>query len=331
MSKLGFGVIGCGRISEAHLQALDKRPDAQFICGADINAEVAQKQAEKHGAKHWVTDYHELLSMPEVDAVVVCVPTFLHAEVVCAAAEAGKHVLCEKPIAMKLEDARRMTDTCRTAGVRFMVGFVRQFSTEWMKMREIVQSGRIGRPVLWRHTTAIRKPPLRWFIDREKGGGPFIDGSVHDYDFARSMFGDAEWALGSLMRFSEDTTALDTGSAIIHFASGDELVRSHSWCMPGPNGNVPTTQDVIGPGGAIRFPNASEAGSLFIINGDGSEEAVPFEPTTGQDWFDHQMAHFISSVQDGTEPLSTGERGVEALKIALAVLQAGESHELVRV
>ena len=101
--------------------------------------------------------------------------------------------------------------------------------------------------------------------------------------------------------------------------------------MPGPNGNVPTTQDVIGPGGAIRFPNASEAGSLFIINGDGSEEAVPFEPTTGQDWFDRQMAHFISSVQDGTEPLSTGERGVEALKIALAVLQAGESHELVRV
>ena len=221
MSKLGFGVIGCGRISEAHLQALDKRPAAQFICGADSNAEVAQKQAEKHGAKHWVTDYHELLSMPEVDAVVVCVPTFLHAEVVCAAAEAGKHVLCEKPIAMKLEDARRMTDTCRTAGVRFMVGFVRQFSTEWMKMREIVQSGRIGRPVLWRHTTAIRKPPLRWFHSTaRRAADPLM--APRTTRLRPPPCSVTPSRLCSLMRFSEDTTALDTGSAIIHFASGDE-------------------------------------------------------------------------------------------------------------
>jgi len=331
MSQIGFGVIGCGRISEAHLQALDKLPDGRFVCGADLNAASAQKQVEKHGADEWVTDYRELLAMPEVDAVIVCVPTFLHSEVVCAAAAAGKHVLCEKPIAMAMEDAVRMTEACREADVRFMIGFVRQFSSEWLKMREIVQSGRIGRPVIWRHTTAIRLPPLRWFVDREKGGGPFIDGAVHDYDFARSMFGEASWAMGSLMRFSQETTALDTGSAIIHFESGDEIVRSHSWAMPGPNCIVPQTQDVIGPGGAIRFPGANEAGNLFIINGDGSQEAVPFEPTTGQDWFDRQMAHFIDCVQQGAEPMSTGERGIKALQIALAVLKAGETHELVHM
>ena len=127
------------------------------------------------------------------------------------------------------------------------------------------------------------------------------------------------------------TTALDTGSAIIHFESGDEIVRSHSWAMPGPNCIVPQTQDVIGPGGAIRFPGANEAGNLFIINGDGSQEAVPFEPTTGQDWFDRQMAHFIDCVQQGAEPMSTGERGIKALQIALAVLKAGETHELVHM
>jgi predicted dehydrogenase len=146
MSKIGFGVIGCGRISENHFQGLSKLPDAQVVCTADVNLEAAQEKAQKYGASKWVADYHELLAMPEVEAVVVCVPTFLHADVVCAAAAAGKHVLCEKPIAMKLEDAKRMTAACEAAGVRFQVGFVRQFSTEWLKLREVITSGRIGRP-----------------------------------------------------------------------------------------------------------------------------------------------------------------------------------------
>ncbi|MEN6547021.1 MAG: Gfo/Idh/MocA family oxidoreductase [Armatimonadia bacterium] len=331
MSKIGFGVIGCGRISESHLQGLSKLPDAQLVAAADINIESAQRQAEKYGASKWVADYHELLAMPEVEAVIVCVPTFLHADVVCAAAAAGKHVLCEKPIAMKMEDAVRMTDACAAADVRFGLGFVRQFSTEWLKMREIITSGRIGRPVLWRHACAIRVPFLRWFVDREKGGGPFIDGLIHDYDFALSTFGDAEWAMGSLMTFSEHSTALDTGSAIVHFKSGDEIVRSWSWGLPGPSCNSAAWHDVIGPGGAIRFPKADEGANLFVINGDGSEEAVPYEPAGGQEWFDRQIAHFADCVKEGKEPLATGAHGIKALEIALAVLQAGETHQLVTI
>ena len=331
MSTVGIGVIGSGRISENHLQALGKLPDAKLICTADINPESAQGKAEKYGAKQWVTDYHELLALPEVDAVVVCVPTFLHAEVVCAAAAAGKHVLCEKPIAMKMQDAVRMTEACAAADVRLMIGFVRHYSTEWQKMREIITSGRIGRPVLWRHTCAIRTPFLRWFIDGEKGGGPFLDGLVHDYDFARLIFGDAAWAIGSLMTWSEYSTSLDTGNAIIHFQSGDELVRSWSWALPGPSCNSPAWQDVIGPGGAIRFPKADEGANLFVINADGSEEAVPFEPSSGGEWFDAQMAKFIECVQTGADPVANGERGQKALQIALAVLEAGQTHQQVMI
>jgi len=331
MSEIGFGVIGCGRISESHLQALSKLPETRLVCVADVNTEAAQLRAEKHGVSQWVADYHELLAMPEVEAVVVCVPTFLHAEVVCAAAAAGKHVLCEKPIAMTVEDAARMTTACETAGVRFMVGFVRHFSPEWLALREIIASGRLGRPVIWRHSIAIRVPPLRWFVDAHKGGGPFLDGCVHDYDFARSIFGEAKWALGSLTRFSEHSTALDAGTAIVHFQSGDEIVRSWSWGLPGPNCHVPPTQDVIGPDGALCFPASSEDGNLYVINTEGESEAVPFEVTTGQDWFDRQMAHFVHCVREGREPVTGGVEGIKALEIALAVLRAGETHELVRV
>lgn len=331
MSQTGIGVIGCGRISESHLQALTKFPEAKLVCFADTNPEAARTKAEKYGAARWVTDYHELLAEAAVEAVVVCVPTFLHAEVVCAAAAAGKQVLCEKPLALKEGDAERMIAECRAAGVRLMVGFVRHYSSEWLKLREIITSGRIGRPVLWRHAMANRVPPLRWFVDAEKGGGPFVDGLVHDYDFARSIFGEAEWVMGSLTTFSEYSTALDTGSAIIHFRSGDELVRSWSWGMPGPSCSSAPFHDVLGPGGAIRFPKAGEGAKLFVVNGDGSEEAVPYEPTGGQEWFDGQMAHFLHCVQTGEEPLANGERGLKALQIALAVLRAGATHETVRL
>ncbi len=329
MSQIGCGVIGCGRISEVHFSALAKLPDVRLACVADINPETAQRQAEKHGAARWVTDYHELLADAAVDAVVVCVPTFCHAEVVCAAAAAGKHVLCEKPIALTLEDGARMTAACEAAGVRFQVAFVRQFSSEWLKLREVIQSGRLGRPVIWRHSVGIRVPPLRWFVDAQKGGGPFVDGLVHDYDFARSIFGEAAWAMGSLTRFSEHSTALDTGTAIIHFQSGDELVRTWSWGLPGPNCSVAATQDVMGPGGSLRFPAGNDGANLFFINGEGQAEPIPYEPTTGQDWFDRQMAHFVSCVQTGQPPLATGEHGLKALAIALAVLRAGETHERV--
>lgn len=333
MNAIGFGIIGCGRISESHFHALTRLRDARIVCVADINAENAQRQAEKHGAERWVTGYHELLAMPEVQAVVVCLPTFLHAEVVCAAAAAGKHVLCEKPIAMTLEDADRVIAACKSAGTLLQIGFVRHFSTEWLKLREIIQSGRLGRPVIWRQTIGIRVPPLRWFVDAEKGGGPFLDGCIHDYDFGRFIFGEPEMALGSLSRLSEHSTALDTGTAIVRFRSGDEIVRNWSWGLPDPDCHTTPSQDVIGPLGALRFPDNRDANPrvshFSFINGDAQEETIPFERTSGQDWFDRQMEHFIDCIHEGRQPNATGEHGRKALEIALAVLQAGASRQSV--
>ena len=137
--------------------------------------------------------------------------------------------------------------------------------------------------------------------------------------------------MGSLMTLGAHATALDTGSAVIHFESGDELMRSWSWGMPGPSCNSAAWQDVIGPGGVIRFPKSDEGANLFVVNGDGSEEAFPFEKSGGQDWFDGQMAQFIDCVKTGTEPPANGERGQKALAIALAVLEAGETHKTVAI
>ena len=330
--KVVWGILGTAKIArEKVIPGMRKSECIEIRAIASRDEQRARSTAAALGVPVAYGSYEALLADPEIEAIYNPLPNHLHVPMTLQAAAAGKHVLCEKPIAMKMEDAVRMTEACAAADVRFGLGFVRQFSTEWLKMREIITSRRIGRPVIWRHACAIRVPFLRWFVDREKGGGPFIDGLVHDYDFALSTFGDAEWAMGSLMTFSEHSTALDTGSAIVHFKSGDEIVRSWSWGLPGPSCNSAAWQDVIGPGGAIRFPKGDEGANLFVINGDGSEEAFPYEPAGGQEWFDRQIAHFVDCVKEGKEPLATGAHGIRALEIALAVLEAGETHQLVKI
>lgn len=332
MSTIGFGVIGCGGISNVHLTALSKRDDARIVCVSDINPDAARGQAEKYGAGKWVTDANELLAMPEVNAVVVCTPTFLHPEYVIAAAKAGKHVLCEKPIAMTLEDADRMIAACDEAGVFFMIAFVRRFCNEWLKLREIIQSGVLGRPVLWRGVSGSSGPRSPWFLDAQKGGGPFIDGCVHDWDFARFTFGEPEVVLASVRHMKEgDSTSLDTGSAIVRFQSGDELMRSWTWGLPGTACRTQSLSDVIGPKGALRFPGApaqgSKTNSFILTDGEGVEHALEYEHTIGQEWFDAQMDHFVTCIKEGRQPSVTGVDGKKALAIALAVLEAGRTHK----
>lgn len=332
MSTIGFGVIGCGGISNAHLTPLSKRDDARIVCVSDINPEAARGQAEKYGAEKWVTDARELLAMPEVDAVVVCTPTFLHPEGVLAAAAAGKHILCEKPIALSLEDADRMIAACDKAGVLFMIAFVRRFCSEWLKLRDIIQSGEMGRPVLWRGVSGSSGPHSPWFLDAEKGGGPFIDGCVHDWDFARFTFGEPEVVLASVRHMKEgDSTSLDTGSAIVRFQSGDELMRSWTWGLPGRACRSQGMHDVIGPKGALRFPGAPAAGSsmnqFVLTDGDGVEHALEYPHAGGPDWFAAQMDHFVSCIKEGKQPSVTGEDGKKAIAIALAVLEAGRTHK----
>lgn len=331
MSTLGFGIIGAGGISNVHLTALSKRDDAQVVALADVNAETAQRQAERYHVERWVTDYHDLLTIPEIDAVVVCTPTYLHPDPVCDAAAAGKHVLCEKPIAMTLADADRMIHACQKAGVLFQMAFVRRFCNEWLKLREIIQEGLLGRPVIWRTATASSGPGRPWYLDAEKGGGPFVDGCVHDWDFARFIFGEPERAVASLLRLKEHTTALDTGTAIVRFRSGDEIVRTWSWGLPGTKCRGQGMQDVIGPRGALRFPGAPAPGSkvntFTFVDGDGVEHPIEYVHTTGQEWFDAQMDHFITCIREGRQPCVTGEDGRKALEIALAVLKAGSTRE----
>ncbi|MEN6644703.1 MAG: Gfo/Idh/MocA family oxidoreductase, partial [Armatimonadia bacterium] len=283
MSKLGIGFIGCGGIHNAHAPHLVDNDEAYIACAMDVNADAAKAHCEKYGTKRWTTSVDELLATPEVDAVIICTPTGLHKDLVLKAAAAGKNIFCEKPMAMNVADCEIMDKAARDAGVVLQIGFVRHFCNEWLKLRELIQSGIIGRPVVWRSVSGGSGAPTPWFFNKELGGGPFIDGAVHSYDWARYIFGEATNVVTDIRKLKADTTAWDTGTVIVNFESGDQQLIIWSWGLPGFGGKVKadSAHDVLGPLGSITFPG----GNKLQVNLEEGEQEVEFEADGGTDWF----------------------------------------------
>ena len=185
MDKLKVGLIGCGLVSEVHLDSYVKMEEVTVEAVVDINEEKAIKVKEKYKVKTYLTDYNELIARKDIDIIDVCVPTDLHSDIVIKGAKKGKHIFCEKPMAMKLEDADRMIEACRKAKVKFTVGFCRRFDNEWLKFKELIEKDIIGRPIIWRQISAFGDLGDPWYFDLQKSGGPFLDGGIHSFDFAK--------------------------------------------------------------------------------------------------------------------------------------------------
>ena len=332
---LNIGFIGCGGIARHHASYLSKLKTARIVAAADVVGESAQRFAADFGAAHAFVDYRDLLNVREVDAVWVCTPTFQHPAPVIAAAKAGKHVFCEKPMALKLADARRMVDACAGGDVRLTIGFVRRFDPQWGKLKQIVQSGALGAPVIWRFAAGGR-PANPWFRDEHKGGGPLMDGAVHNYDFALQIFGPVQSVQASSLHFDDTSVGADTASAILNFASGDQHTLIWSWGVAAGVA-VAGLNDVIGPKGTLQFGMTAakapanfkpQTQGAFTLKTAGKERVYPYPQ---KDMFAEQDRHVVGAFSRGEQPLVTGEDGMAALKVASSVLKAGKQRGTVRI
>lgn len=310
--------------------------EVEVVAVADLQQERLQLAKEQYGIERLVTDYHKLLTMDDIDVIDVCIPIYEHHDLVLAAAQHGKNVFCEKPMAMKMEDALEMESACREAGVKLQLGFVRRFDNEWLKFKEIVTSGLLGRPVVWRSASAGQGAPTPWFFQRELGGGPFMDGAVHNYDFGNYMFGKAKSVTAIGTTLQPNRTAIDTGIASIEYESGDILQMMWSWglqagCRAGG------IHDVLGEKGALLFqapkkdPLKAEnvnVGQLIIERSGGEQEVHEY---VRNDMFADQMEHFIDCIINDREPEVTAKHGQKSLKVALAVLESFETGKTVKI
>jgi len=245
---LRVGIVGVGTIGVNHLETYHACRKARVVAIADVKEDLVKSVASKYGIKRFFTDYRDLLTLKDVDAVSVCTPPCAHAPVTCDAAAAGKHVLCEKPMAMNAEEARRMVDACKRAGVKLGIchGRVR-FNPAAEMARKYVASGKLG-TVYYARVSRFRhrgRPGLdilessKWFLDSSKaGGGALADIGCYDIDLILYLLGSPQPSAVSAMTFRgvgippKVTTPYDVeehASLLVRFINGPIVTFEIAW------------------------------------------------------------------------------------------------------
>ncbi|MCS7104078.1 MAG: Gfo/Idh/MocA family oxidoreductase [Thermofilaceae archaeon] len=328
MGGLGVAVIGCGFISGVHLRAWKKIPDVKLLAVVDVIEGKAKKAAQDFDVPHRFTDYHKVLDMKDVEIVDICTPTYTHAEIAIAAAKNGKHVLVEKPIALKLREADEMIEAARKAGVKFMVAHCLRWWPEYVEAKQLVENGAIGEPRIARAYRHSSFPEWTfWHKDRRLSGGVFVDMSIHDVDYLRWVLGEVEevYARGGVLK-TPDSTSHDYTHAILKFRDGAIAYVEGSWIQP-VGFPFSTYLEIVGTKGMLTVDSQSPASLRIYKPNMPPAIYTHFE----EDAYDKEIRHFYECVSEDREPAVTGEEARKTLEVVLAAVKSVDSGRPVRL
>lgn len=321
-----------GVLSYAHIHAasymgcVNQNPNAVLAGIADDNEERGRKAAEAFGTKYFPS--YEALLDSDIDAVIIASENINHKPLTLMAAKAGKHILCEKPLATTMADGRAMIQACKDAGVQLMTAFPCRFSPAMARLREAVQAGTIGEIMAMKGTNQGLNPGL-WFIELDKsGGGAVIDHTVHVTDLMRWITGKEPvevYAEISNRMYHGDYD--DSGILTISFDGGVFSTLDTSWSRPKTYptwGNV--TLEITGTEGVI----AMDMFAQNIIHYNDDAKRINWLP-----WGDNidygLIDSFVTSVAEGTPVAITGEDGLAAVEVALAAYKSNQAHQPVKL
>lgn len=321
---LNVAVIGTGRAGRVHCASIAFHvPDATLIAVADNDAESAREAASEFGAARVYRTYQEVLDDKEVDAVIIVLPTSLHAEVTVAAADAGKHVLCEKPMAITVDECDRMIAHTERNNVKLQIGFMRRFDRNFMAAREAIDRGDIGSVVMVRSLTHGPSTPRDWMYDVARSNGPLAEVNSHDIDTVR-------WFTGS--EFSR-----------VHAIAGNYRCTDVRDRYPLFYDNVVMTsslengaQAVVEGAVAVRYGYDARAevlgteGTLFVGRLPANDVVIcrsdnrSYNETVGSwrdlfvDAYRREDESFVSCILNDTTPVVTGLDGKKAVETVRA-------------
>jgi myo-inositol 2-dehydrogenase / D-chiro-inositol 1-dehydrogenase len=221
--QINIAVIGTGRIGSVHTRNLVRSiHEARVMAVCDIRLEVAQAVADELGIARVVKDYHDLLEDKNIEAVLIATNTNTHASIVRDCANAGKQIFCEKPLALSLADTDEVIQTIEKTGVKLQIGFNRRFDKSFRKVKEIVSSGKIGRPCIIHIVNRDPEPPSYEYS--ATCGGMFLDMSIHDFDMVRFQIGEVEevYAIGNVLvaPYLKDLGDVDIDVITLKFVDG---------------------------------------------------------------------------------------------------------------
>jgi len=273
--------------------------------------------------------------LPDVDVVDICSPTHLHYEMALKAAAAGKHIICEKPLARTTRQAREIVMACQKAGVQLLVAHVVRFFPEYALARSAVAEGQIGKPgVIRLHRGSYRpkKPAGNWFLDEVKSGGILMDLMIHDYDYARWVAGEVESVSARRVTELHIEAPVDYGLVILSHRSGALSHIAGAWAYPPPT--FRTHLEIAGDRGLIEFDSDGTAPIQNLIlksgNSHAPDVALPSSPVS-ESPYTTQIKEFYAALAEGKPARVSAADGLAAVQIADAALESAHSGRPVRL
>jgi myo-inositol 2-dehydrogenase/D-chiro-inositol 1-dehydrogenase len=331
--NLRFGVIGAGRIGKIHAQNLATRiHGTEVVTIADVDLKAAQDLAAELHVPGAVDDYRLILADPTIEAVAICSSTDTHARIVVEAAQAGKHIFCEKPIDLQLEKIDAALEAVAKAGVKLQIGFNRRFDPNFRKVRTMVAEGKVGTPQIIRITSRDPAPPPLSYV--EVSGGIFLDMTIHDFDMARYLSGsevEEVYVAAGVMVDPAIGQAGDVDTAVItlRFANGAiGTIDNSRKAVYGYDQRV----EVFGSNGMVQAHNNTPDNDVYF-NADGVHAAKPlyFFLERYMESFIAEMKEFAQSIQEDKTPSVTGIDGRIPVVIGMAAKKSYLEHRPVKV
>jgi scyllo-inositol 2-dehydrogenase (NAD+) len=323
-TKLPVGVIGLGRMGKIYSGHLARHSLSQVICVSDVIGERARTLAVELGVESWSTDYRDVLENKVIKAVFVTSSTSTHREIVMAAAEAGKAIFCEKPIALTLEDTDQMIATIEKTGVMFQAGFMRRFDSGYVAAKEQIEGGVIGKPVTFKSIGRDPFCPDLGYADLNVSGGLILDMAIHDFDLGRWLMADEVkrvYTEGGTLAFPQLNTVGDIDNAVVNMLF-----------ERGALGNVEVSRnalygydirtEILGTKGGLNIGYYRQTPLLVMTTKGISYNMVPYIIERFGDAYLAQTKDFVERVLNDREPAVDAHDARAALVIGLAARQS---------
>jgi len=308
MAVLRWALIGAGDIAVRRIApALRDLDNCELVSVSRSRSELAKGFAEQFGAPKWFADWREQINDSDVDAVYIATPVYVHSEQAIVTAESGKHVLCEKPMAMSVKECDNMIAACEANGVKLGIAYYRRFYPSVIRAKEIIASGEIGKvSVAQINAFEFFDPPpdhpRRWLLDRSKsGGGPMMDFGCHRVEVLMNLFGPVKRIEGITSNATFEREIEDTAVAMLQF----EIGCSATIAITHAAAEARDTLEIYGTRGSIHIPVLNKGDMTIVVNGETRAEFHPTAANTHAPLIDD----FTRTVLENGEPEIGGDIG----------------------
>jgi myo-inositol 2-dehydrogenase/D-chiro-inositol 1-dehydrogenase len=331
--ELTAGIIGAGRIGRLHADHLTRRvPGVRVKTISDVILDAAQNCARETGIPNAEEDASRIMEDEEIDFVVICSSTDTHAAFIKEAARVGKHIFCEKPIALDIGEIDQALEEVEKYGVKMMGGFNRRFDSNFARMQQLVSEGRIGEPHLLKITSRDPAPPPIEYI--KVSGGIFLDMMIHDFDMARFLVGDEVkevYANGAVKVDPEIGKAGDVDTAVVTLTFKNGVIGTIDNSRKAVYG-YDQRAEVFGSGGMVDSENMSE-NRVHLATGGGISEDLPyyFFVERYTDAYIEEIRQFVDAVANDTPVPVTGLDGKYAVVLGWAATKSCREHRPVKL